>query len=241
MSRMSPLPSLLLVEDNRNIASALLEALRNTYEVHLVDSGKSAIYKTDSLDYDIIILDINLPDSSAMDICLQLRERGLKTPIMILSGEPGVLTKIKLLDAGANDYLTKPFSLGELKARLRVLIRVNKYLKAPLKESLSVGVLTLNRASHSVDRNGVDIILRRKEFALLECLMMNAGMVVSRTSLGDFAWEADDNLWTNTVDVHIKYLRDKIDRPFDFPLILTVHGIGYKLQTASAQVAKTTS
>lgn len=145
------------------------------------------------------------------------------------------MTKINLLDAGANDYLTKPFSLGELKARLRALAR-QQSSSNKISEALNVSGIYLNRQTFEVSRDGVDIRLRRKEFALLECLLENAGTVVSREALLRLVWHGNHDLWANTVDVHIKYLRDKIDRPFNSRLICTVHGRGYKLETSAAAV-----
>jgi two-component system OmpR family response regulator len=148
---------------------------------------------------------------------------------LILSGESKVMSKISLLDAGADDYLTKPFSLGELKARLRVVTRRIGGQKDS-NQRLTSDCLVLDIDTRKVERDGQIIPLRRKEFALLECLMQHAGTVVSRDILTSYAWHANEHPWTNTVDVHIKYLRDKIDRPFDRPLIKTVHGLGYKLE-----------
>lgn len=229
---MSPLLKILLVEDDHGIAMALAHALRATYYVEAVSTGKAAIYKTDFDDFDLIILDLNLPDISGLAVCQQLRERGITAQILVLSGESRVLTKIHLLDAGANDYLTKPFSLGELKARLRNLSRHTAQPIKPLTP-LIVGDLSLDRYSYQARRAGVLIPLRPKEFALLECLMERAGTVVSRHTLMRSVWQGADELWTNTVEVHIKHLRDKIDRPFNEPLIKTVHGIGYKLEIPS--------
>ena len=123
MCAMRHLTKILLVEDDRSIAGALAQALRSTHDVDVAGTGKLALYKADIEDYDAIVLDLNLPDFSGTIVCQQLRERGCQAPILILSGESRVLTKINLLDAGANDYLTKPFSLGEFKARLRALTR----------------------------------------------------------------------------------------------------------------------
>ncbi len=188
------LPKLLLVEDERNIARALALALRNSYDVSVVSNGVQAVSQADSEQYFAIILDLNLPDISGLTVCQQLRERGIEYPILILSGESQVLTKINLLDAGANDYLTKPFSLGELKARLRALARINSPRKA-LPRQLSVGDVLLDRRMHSVTREGRTINLRRKEFALLECLMEHAGNVVTRPALSRHAWQgAEDPL-----------------------------------------------
>jgi len=153
-------------------------------------------------------------------------------PILILSGETKVLSKVTLLDAGADDYLTKPFSLGELKARLRVLTRRSESSR-PKQHQLKTADLTLDSDTHHVTRAGQLIKLRRKEFAMLECLMQHAGSVVTRDILTNYAWRENEDAWTNTIDVHIKYLRDKIDRPFTTPLIKTVHGFGYKLETSN--------
>lgn len=223
------LSKVLLVEDDRSIAGALAHALHDSYDIDVASSGKLALYKTDTEQYDAIVLDLNLPDISGIFICQQLRERGISAPILILSGECRVLTKINLLDSGANDYLTKPFSLGELKARLRVLVRTTNQ-PAQKTSKLTVGDLVMNRKIFTVKRGENEIELRRKEFAILECLMENSGTVVTREMLLRSVWQGSDELWTNTVDVHIKHLRDKIDRPFAGRMIRTVHGLGYKLE-----------
>jgi DNA-binding response OmpR family regulator len=230
---MQELQTVLLVEDDRSIAGALAQALRNIYDIDVANSGKLALYKTDNQIYDLIVLDLNLPDLSGMSVCQQLRNRGVSAPILVLSGESRILTKINLLDAGANDYLTKPFSLGELKARLRALARQHSPGNK-LSEALNVSGISLNRQTFEVTRDGVDIHLRRKEFALLECLLENAGTVVSRDALLRLVWQGNHELWANTVDVHIKYLRDKIDRPFENRVIKTVHGLGYRLDNIPA-------
>ncbi|HEY5442026.1 MAG TPA: response regulator transcription factor [Candidatus Saccharimonadales bacterium] len=228
---MQTLPKVLLVEDDRRITAALAEALQNSHYVSTTLTGGLGLYKADTDKYDIIVLDLNLPDMPGLTVCQQLREKGLETPILVLSADSQTLTKINLLDAGANDYLAKPFSLGELKARMRALTRsTHRPLRKPTG-TLTVSGLTLNRSTYEVSREDVPIRLRRKELALLECLMEHAGSVVTRRALTRYAWPGVEDLWTNTVDVHIKYLRDKIDRPFDQPLIKTVHGLGYKLET----------
>lgn len=232
---MHSLSKVLLVEDDRAIAGALSHALRTEYEIITANTGTLGLYKTELEDFDLIVLDLNLPDMSGKQICEQLRRRGITTPILILTGENRILTKITLLDAGANDYLTKPFSLGELKARLRALSRPGSSIQKP-SVSLNASGLELNRQTYEVKYEGILISLRRKEFALLECLMEHAGKVVSRDLLTRSVWHGSDELWTNTVDVHIKYLRDKIDRPFGRSLIRTVHGRGYKLEHADALV-----
>jgi len=213
-----------------------MQALQSSYELEVATSGRLAIYKTDTENYDVILLDLNLPDMAGLEVCQQLRERGLQSPILIVTAEASVMSKINLLDAGANDYLTKPFSLGELKARLRVLTRPNQQAFSRPTVQLSACGLELNRQTREAKRDDITIPLRRKEFALLECLMEHAGSVVSRAMLTRHAWQGEE-LWTNTVDVHIKHLRDKVDRQFDQPLIHTVHGLGYKLEARSAPIA----
>lgn len=233
---MQSLPKLLLVEDDRSIANALAQALYTSYEIDIAPTGKLGLYKTDTEQYEIIILDLNLPDLSGTIICQQLRERGVASPILILTGEDKVLTKINLLDAGANDYLTKPFSLGELKARLRVLGRPSLPRTAG-PAHLTIDDLVVDRQNFTVSRGGQPVNLRRKEFALLEYLMAHAGSVVTRDALARYVWQGSPNLWTNTVDVHIKHLRDKIDRPFGSKFIKTVHGLGYKFEARASVLA----
>jgi len=233
---MRTLPKLLLIEENRAISEALGQALSTCYEVVVAGTAEQGLFRSDMEHYGAIILDLTLPDRSGLAVCEALRDRGVTAPILIISSETNVLTKIKLLDAGADDYLTKPFSLGELKARLRVVQRRSVELPVTTATELTVGELTLDRAKHCVSRDGQVIDLRRKEFAILECLMLRAGTVVNRDTLTSYGWEGNDDNWTNTIDVHIKYLRDKIDRPFAEQLIKTVHGVGYRLETTPAVI-----
>lgn len=235
---MQGLPKILLVEDDRGIAGALIQALRNAYDIQLATTGQSAFAEVDSRHYDVIVLDLGLPDIPGSLVCRRLREQGVTIPILILTADGQVMTKINLLDTGANDYLTKPFSLGELKARLRVLTRDKHRPPLALRGSITVGSLELDRNAHQVKREGVSIALRRKEFALLEYLMEHAGSVVSRRALARYGWQGAEDLWTNTVDVHIKHLRDKVDRPFAQPMIRTVYGMGYKLEAPAADHKK---
>lgn len=232
------LPKILLIEDDRSIASALAYALKNAYDIDGAGSGTLALYKTATQHYDIIVLNPDLPDISGLVICQQLRARGLRTPILILSGDDKTLTKISLLDAGANDYLTKPFSLGEFNARLRVLVRGARQQRdiPPLPKSLAAHGVVLDRQSYSVSRDGVNIPLRRKEFDILEYLLEHVGQVVGREALSRHLWPDSESRWTNTVTVHIKSLRDKVDRPFSQTLIQTVHGRGYKLEALTPAI-----
>lgn len=228
---------LLLIEDSREISLAFRQVLATGYSITLAENGLTGLKHARNDNFDVIVLDLNLPDISGLQVCEELRASGCESPVLILTGEAKVMTKIRLLDAGADDYLTKPFSLGELKARLRVLHR-RGHQPAAEASQLNIGELTLDKSKHQVKRDGQIIGLRRKEFTLLECLMLHAGNVVSRSLLGNYAWQGADKPWTNTIDVHIKHLRDKIDRPFDKPLIHTVHGLGYKLSAQPSIVSK---
>jgi DNA-binding response OmpR family regulator len=225
---------LLLIEDDRNIALALRQALTTSHTIDIAGTGERGLQLSRNHQYEVIILDLHLPDMGGLEVCEAIRQHNPSVPILVLTGEAQVMSKIKLLDAGANDYLTKPFSLGELKARLRVLERQGSYLGTAPIRILEVGDLVLDAAAHHVERSGQPIMLRKKEFALLECLMRHAGTVVSRSILADYAWGDSDHPWANTIDVHIKYLRDKIDRPFGSSLIKTVHGLGYKIEVEPA-------
>lgn len=227
---MQALPRLLVIEDNSSLVSALLETLKTDYQIDAAPNAKSGIYKTDIYDYDAIILDLNLPDLNGLNVCQILRERHIKTPILILSAETKVLSKIQLLDAGANDYLTKPFSLGELKARLKVIRRAVVVREPKAKAILTSGELLLNPNTRHVSHGVHTINLRPKEFLILECLLLYAGQVVSREKLMRYVWPGADKPWTATIDVHIKNLRDKVDKPFNTSLISTVHRVGYKLE-----------
>mgnify|MGYP001325795146 CR=1 FL=1 len=219
---------LLLIEDNPRMTLALYRVLSEHYKVVAVQSGSEGIRKALNQKFDVIVLDLQLPDMSGLQVCKQLRYNGIITPILILTGEANVESKVTLLDSGANDYLTKPFNIQELLARLRVLVRV---LDSPTQSRarLEVDGLTVDTLEHKVERDGKELTLTRKEFAILECLMMYAGNVVPRSNLARYVWKDDWVGSTNTVDVHIKYLRDKVDRPFKSPLIKTVRGLGYKI------------
>ncbi|HEY1064089.1 MAG TPA: response regulator transcription factor [Candidatus Saccharimonadales bacterium] len=223
----------LVVEDEPGIALALYKALREAdYQVDTAKSGTSGLRKAAAKKFDIVLLDLGLPDMSGLTICKQLRDDGLKAPIIVLTAESSVRTKVSLFDAGANDYITKPFSVEELQARMRACLREQP--KEAAQQRIVVGELILNGATRSVERAGLVIPLRRKEYAILEYLMQHAGTAVTRASLLHHAWNSNDEGWTNTVDVHIKHLRDKVDRPFSSKLIKTVHGVGYKLETSNA-------
>jgi DNA-binding response OmpR family regulator len=233
---MNHVTRVLVIEDEPGIALALYKALREaSYQVDTAKSGTSGLRKAAVKKFDVVLLDLGLPDMSGLTICQELREAGLKAPIIVLTAESSVRTKVSLFDAGANDYITKPFSIEELQARIRACLR--QVPKEPAQAQLMVGDLILSSATRSVERGGLIIPLRRKEFAILDYLMQHPGAAVTRASLFNYAWDSNEEGWTNTIDVHIKHLRDKVDRPFSSHVIKTVHGVGYKLDIAN-EVAK---
>lgn len=219
---------LLLIEDDKQTAKTIKEAMKDYYAVDAVYTGEDGDFQAQVNDYDTIIIDLVLPDIDGVTVCKRIREAGIKTPILVLTGKVQVRDKVTALDAGADDYLTKPFSFAELLARVRALMRRNPDTLSSNK--LFVGDLNLDVSSNTARRRGRKISLRRKEFSLLEFLMRNSGRVVTRSMILEHVWESEIDPVTNTIDVHIKSLRDKVDRPFKKSLIKTVHGLGYKLE-----------
>ncbi len=219
---------ILLVEDNKEIASTITEKLRPHYLIDCVHNGIDAEYLAIDTDYDIIILDINLPDKSGIEVCSYLRTSKVSTPIIMLTGRIDVSEKVLALDQGADDYLTKPFNFPELFARIRALSRRKKIPFT--KTTFNIHDLSIDIAKKSVSRGNKHITLRRKEFDLLEYMIRNSGKVVTREMILDHVWNNNTDLFTNTVDVHIKYLRDRVDKPFYKKLIKTIYGVGYRIE-----------
>jgi len=222
----------LVVEDETKMAGLLRRGLTEEgYSVEIAANGTDGLWAATESDYDAVILDLMLPDLSGLEVCRQLRSRGRWAPVLMLTARDGVPDRVAGLDAGADDYLVKPFAFSELFARLRALVRRGPAERPP---ELVVGDLVLDPAARSVVRGGVRVDLTAKEFALLEFLMQRAGEVLSRTRIlehvWDFAYEGDSNV----VDVYIRYLRDKVDRPFGRRSIETVRGAGYRLRTDGA-------
>lgn len=219
---------ILLIEDNKSVAESVRSLLKMNYTVDLAFTGETGKEEALTNIYDLIICDLLLSDISGIEVCRFLRKNGLRTPILMLTGQTETARKVSALDAGADDYLTKPFSSEELQARIRALLR-----RGP--ETLASNVLTIADLSFDlnkgvVTRSGQIIKLRRKELNLLEYLLRNKGRVISRNMILDYLWDNDDISGTNTIDVHIKHLRDQIDKPFEKKLIKTIHGIGYRLE-----------
>ncbi len=217
---------ILIIEDDTLILNALNKVLKQNYTVDIATDGVTGLKYVYTNEYDAILLDLNLPDRDGLTICAEIRNENIKTPV-IITGRVSVTDKVNLLDAGADDYITKPFSHDELHARLRSNIR--KSYESVSSSIIKVGDLHMDLSKREVRRGDTYIRLRRKEFDLLELMMTNSGKILSRQTIMDHVWDMNETLWTNAIDVHIKYLRDKIDRPFDAKSIRTVHGIGYKM------------
>jgi len=220
---------LLIVDDNVALAWRLQAYLEGQFKTHTVRTGYDGQRQAETGRYDAIILDLGLPDISGDEVCKSLRKSGIMTPILILTGEDEVDTKVRLLEIGADDYLTKPFELSELRARLNALLR-RRQVGSPVA-TLQIGDLHIDPERRTVERDGVAIPLRRKEFDILEYLARNSGKVVTQNMIFNHVWgESDKEAWGNTVRVHIKYLRDKVDKPFKEPLTKTARGVGYILE-----------
>lgn len=220
---------LLFIEDNNSLISSLRDYMGEDCKIDATSNGREGIELATSGKYDAIVIDLGLPDISGREVCSQIRKAQITTPIMVLSATAEPSTKAALLRIGADDYVTKPFHGVELKARLQALMRRGHFdPEAPYL--LKVDTLVLDPSSRNVEREGQKIDLRRKEFDILEYLMRNRGKVVTRSMIMDNVWSADSDSWNNTVDVHIKYLRDKVDRPFKEKLIRTSYGLGYTIE-----------
>ncbi|NTU46492.1 response regulator transcription factor [Candidatus Roizmanbacteria bacterium] len=219
---------ILIIEDDRDLGLTIKNGLKNNYIVDLSFTGKRGEYLALTNCYDLIIIDLILPDAEGLSICNAIRSEKITTPILILTGENEVAKKVLAFDKGADDYLTKPFDQSELKARIRALLR--RKSDVYLQETLSLDNLELDKDRRIVRRGKTPIKLRRKEIAILEYLMQNSGRVVTRDMLLEHVWNSMSNVSYNTVDVHIKYLRDSIDRKYKKKLIKTIYGAGYKIE-----------
>ena len=218
---------ILIAEDDPILASTICAALaREDYAVDWAPDGEEARYLVCEYDYDLLILDLNLPRKDGCEVLKALRDRKRSLPVLVLSGMSKVEDRVRLLDAGADDYLVKPCSLQELSARVRALLRRRL---SPLDVSLRYDDLELDRVQRVVTRGGKRIELTSKEFALLEYLMRNAGHRVTRNMIIENVWNLSFDGLTNVVDVYINYLRKKIDRSSSSKLIHTVRGVGYQL------------
>lgn len=219
---------ILLVEDELKMARALRRGLEQ--EGHSVDSatdGDDALSRGVEFEYDAIVLDVMLPGRDGFSICRELRARDRWAPVLMLTARDAVEDRIRGLDAGADDYLVKPFAFGELLARLRALVRRGVSERPAI---LSVGDVELDPAAHTVTRGGSLVGLSVREFSLLEFLMRHAGEVVSRTRILEQVWDVNYDSFSNVVDVYVGYLRRKLEQPFGRPFIRTVRGVGYVVE-----------
>lgn len=220
---------ILVVEDEHRIANTIKQGLeQERYAVDVVYNGTDGYDLAVTEDYDLIILDLLLPGTDGLTVCRELRKKQIHTPILILTAKGQIQNKVEGLDCGADDYLTKPFSFEELLARIRALSRRPKNTIDPV---LTVGDLKLNPKQYEVIRGGVKIQLSSKEFSLLEYLMRNPNKILTKEQIISHVWDYEADILPNTVEVYIRNLRNKIDRPFKNkkPFIHTVRGFGYKL------------
>ena len=219
---------ILIVEDERKISAYLKRGLEEQgYAVDAAFTGREALDWAASAPYDLIVLDILLPELDGISVCRELRKRELRMPILMLTARDTVDDRVAGLDAGADDYLIKPFAFKELLARLRALTR--RAADVPKSSVLTMADLTLDVNMHRVKRSNQTIELTAKEYAILECLLRANGRVLSRTMIADHVWNYEVFNESNVVDVYIRNLRRKIDEPFAVKLIHTIRGTGYRL------------
>jgi two-component system OmpR family response regulator len=218
----------LIVEDDVAMAAAIRRALRAEDVVaDVAIRGEDALWMAGSTEFDAIVLDLMLPGIDGFEVCRRLRADGVWAPIIMLTARDAVQDRIQGLDQGADDYLTKPFSVAELLARLRALARRGAVERPPV---LEVGDLRLDPATRQVWRGEAEVHLSAKEFALLEAFMRRPGEVLSQFQLLEYAWDYDYENRSNVVEVYVRYLREKIDRPFGLRSLETVRGAGYRLR-----------
>jgi two-component system OmpR family response regulator len=218
----------LVVEDEVKMSALIRRGLQEEgMSVDVANEGEDALWMAGSTDYDAVVLDVMLPGIDGFETCRRLRDDGVWSPVLMLTARDAVEDRVAGLDGGADDYLTKPFSFAELLARLRALARRGPIERPPV---LEVGNLRLDPATRQVWRGETEISLSTKEFSLLEVFMRRAGEVLSRYQLLEHAWDYEYENRSNVVDVYVRYLRQKIDRPFGRDSIETVRGAGYRMR-----------
>ncbi len=225
----------LVVEDDRKMAGLIHRGLKGDgVSVDVAARGEDAIWMAGATEYDAIVLDVMLPGIDGFEVCRRLRAGGIWAPVLMLTARDAVEDRVEGLDTGADDYLTKPFSPAELAARLRALAR-----RGPVETPtvLRAGTLHLDPASKRVWRGSTDVSLSAKEFALLETFMRRPGQILDRFQLLEHAWDYEYENRSNVVDVYVRYLREKIDRPFGIDSLETVRGAGYRLRRDGGQGA----
>lgn len=218
---------ILIVEDENKIARFVeLELKYEGYEVEIAGDGRQGLEKAMHDDIDLVILDIMLPGLSGIEVCRRVRQEGKQVPIIMLTAKDDVTDKVAGLDMGADDYMTKPFAIEELLARIRVALNRHSNVGAKT-ETLQYGKLVMNLSSHTVTYDNDEIPLTKKEFQLLEYLLKNKNIAMTREQLLNNVWDYEYLGDTNVVDVYVRYLRQKIDDRFGIHLISTVRGVGY--------------
>lgn len=222
---------ILVVEDEERVAQFIQKGLKE--EGHAVDvsyDGEDGGFLAEVNDYDLILLDVMLPKKNGISVCREIRARGVVTPVLMLTARDSVEDRVRGLDAGADDYLVKPFAFEELLARVRALLRRRADSKTP---TLQLADLELDPITRLVTRAGKPIRLTTKEYSLLEYLLRNADKVLSRTLIGEHVWDMNFDPESNVIDVYISHLRNKIDKGYDLPLLHTMRGQGYLLSVDS--------
>lgn len=216
---------ILIIEDEKKVAGFIKKGLEEeTYAVDVAYDGEEGLYLGKQNQYDLIILDLMLPVIDGLDVLSRLRKEGVDTPILLLTAKDSVEDKVKGLNTGADDYLTKPFAFSELLARIRVLLRRGK---GETKTVLQIDGLILDLVSHKVKRHGEEIELTGKEYSLLEYFMRNQGKVLTRTMIAEHVWDYNFDTFTNVIDVYVNHLRKKIDKNYPKKLLHTLRGVGY--------------
>ena len=222
---------ILVVEDEPDLKEITAKRLKaEGYGVDTCDNGKDAQYYIEHTPYDLILLDVMLPGADGITVLKNIRKKGINTPVLLLTARDSIEDRVTGLDNGADDYLTKPFAFDELLARIRVILRRRSN---EASNKLVLGDLIMDLATHQVTRAGTEISLSAKEYAILEYMMHNKGMVLSRSRIEEHVWNYDFEGGSNVVDVYMRYLRKKIDAPFEKKMIHTVRGSGYVIKEGS--------
>lgn len=224
-------PAILIVEDERKLSRVLqLELEYENYQTEIADNGRDALTMIQEHSWDLVLLDIMLPELSGLEVLRRVRKTDNSTPIILLTARDQVYDKVSGLDQGANDYITKPFQIEELLARIRAHLRQQQSSQSQPTHSFSIGDLTVDIKSREVKRADKHIELTPREFDLLVCLLKNKNIVLTREQLIEQVWGFDYYGDTNVVDVYIRYVRQKVDNPFPEPYIATVRGVGYTIK-----------
>jgi DNA-binding response OmpR family regulator len=217
---------ILIVEDQIDQSRTLERILKPDYAVDVARTVAQGRYAVSTAVYDLILLDIGLPDAEGIQLCSYIRAQEYPTYILMLTARMDILSKVRSLDQGADDYLVKPFAKDELLARIRALLRRPRESLQPL---ISLGELTINFNTRQAYRQGNPLRLAAKQFSILEQLVRQVGNPVSRNSILEHCWDRNADAFSNIVDVHIKLLRDQLDRPYEYKMLKTVSGVGYQL------------